>query len=64
MAAGRAISAGAAGQEDRRRRSAGSGYDVVTVKAALRIRIRDPPCLFDPWIRDPGWVNNQDPDPG
>jgi hypothetical protein len=21
-------------------------------------------CLFDPWIRDPGWVNNQDPDPG
>ncbi len=27
----------------------------------LRIRIR---CLFDPWIRDPGWVKNQDPDPG
>jgi hypothetical protein len=26
----------------------------------LRIRIR---CLFDPWIRDPGWVKNQDPDP-
>jgi hypothetical protein len=21
-------------------------------------------CLFDPWIRDPGWVKNQDPDPG
>jgi hypothetical protein len=21
-------------------------------------------CLFDPWIRGPGWVNNQDPDPG
>ncbi len=21
-------------------------------------------CLFDPWIRYPGWVNNQDPDPG
>jgi hypothetical protein len=20
--------------------------------------------LFDPWIRDPGWVKNQDPDPG
>jgi hypothetical protein len=19
-------------------------------------------CLFDPWIRDPGWVKNQDPD--
>jgi hypothetical protein len=18
-------------------------------------------CLFDPWIRDPGWVKNQDP---
>jgi hypothetical protein len=21
-------------------------------------------CLFDPWIRNPGWVKNQDPDPG
>ncbi len=21
-------------------------------------------CLFDPWIRDPGWVKNQDLDPG
>ncbi len=21
-------------------------------------------CLFDPWIREPGWVKNQDPDPG
>jgi hypothetical protein len=21
-------------------------------------------CLFDPWIRDPGWVKDQDPDPG
>jgi hypothetical protein len=20
--------------------------------------------LFDPWIRDPGWVKDQDPDPG
>ncbi len=20
-------------------------------------------CLFDPWIRDPRWVKNQDPDP-
>jgi hypothetical protein len=29
----------------------------------LRIRIRDP-VLFYPWIRDPGWVNNQFPDPG
>jgi hypothetical protein len=23
-----------------------------------------PFCLFDPWIRDPGWVKNQNPDPG
>jgi hypothetical protein len=21
-------------------------------------------CLFDPWIRDPGWIKSQDPDPG
>ena len=21
-------------------------------------------CLFDPWIRDLGWVKSQDPDPG
>ncbi len=21
-------------------------------------------CLFDPWIRDPGWLKNQDPNPG
>jgi hypothetical protein len=20
--------------------------------------------LFDPWLRDPGWVKSQDPDPG
>jgi hypothetical protein len=20
-------------------------------------------CLFDPWIRDPGWVKSQHPDP-
>jgi hypothetical protein len=20
--------------------------------------------IFDPWIRDPGWVKSQDPDPG
>jgi hypothetical protein len=20
-------------------------------------------CLFDPWIRDPGWVESQHPDP-
>jgi hypothetical protein len=34
----------------------------------LRIRIRDTGsrirCLFDPRIRDPEWVKNQDPDPG
>jgi hypothetical protein len=29
----------------------------------LRIQIRDP-VLFDPWLRDPGWVKSQDPDPG
>jgi hypothetical protein len=33
--------------------------------AVLRIRIQDPGsgirCLFDPWIRDPGWVKK---DPG
>jgi len=21
-------------------------------------------CLFDPWTRDPGWVERQHPDPG
>jgi hypothetical protein len=21
-------------------------------------------CLYDPWIRDTGWVKYQDPDPG
>ncbi len=31
----------------------------------MRIRIQDPGSgAFDPWIRDPGWVKNQDPDPG
>jgi hypothetical protein len=29
--------------------------------SVLRIRFRDP-VLF--WLRDPGWVKNQDPDPG
>jgi hypothetical protein len=32
----------------------------LTVGAVLRIGIR---CLFDPWIRDLGWVKKQDPDP-
>jgi hypothetical protein len=36
------------------------GDEFITV---LWIRIRDP-MLFDPWIRYPGWVKNQDPDPG
>ncbi len=31
--------------------------------AVLRIRIRTR-CLFDPWIRDPGWIESQHPDPG
>jgi phosphoribosylpyrophosphate synthetase len=31
------------------------------LKAVLRIRIRDPMPF---WPRDPGWVKNQDPDPG
>ncbi len=35
----------------------------VVKVAVLRIRIRDL-VLLDPWIRDPGWVKNQDPDPG
>jgi hypothetical protein len=29
--------------------------------AMLRIRIRDL-VPFDPWIWDPGWVKNQNPD--
>jgi hypothetical protein len=33
---------------------------IPPVHAVLRVRNR---CLFDPWIRDPGWVKNQDPDP-
>jgi hypothetical protein len=35
-------------------------------RKVLRNRIRDPGsgAYFDPWIRDPGWVKNQDPDPG
>jgi hypothetical protein len=27
----------------------------------VQIQIRG---LFDPWIRDPGWVESQHPDPG
>jgi hypothetical protein len=32
---------------------------LTILKAVWRIR-----CLFDPWIRDPGWVKKQDQDPG
>jgi hypothetical protein len=32
--------------------------------SVLRIQIRDLVPLFDPWIRDPRWQKNQDPDPG
>jgi hypothetical protein len=28
-------------------------------RAVLRIR-----CIFDPWIRDPEWVKNPDPESG
>jgi hypothetical protein len=31
--------------------------------SVLRIRMRDP-MPFGPWIRNPGWAKNQDPDPG
>jgi hypothetical protein len=31
----------------------------------IPISVADPdPLPFNPWIRDPGWVKNQDPDPG
>jgi hypothetical protein len=33
------------------------------IKPVLRIRIRDQ-VPFDPWLRDPGWVKNQDTDLG
>ncbi len=36
---------------------------LVSLFPVLRIRIRDPVPFFDPWIRDPGWVKNQDKDP-
>ncbi len=38
-----------------------SHADESMLKSVVRIRIR---CLFDPWIRDPEWVKNQNPDPG
>jgi hypothetical protein len=33
-------------------------YNRLAGSDVLRIRVRD----LDPWIRDPGWVKNQDPD--
>jgi hypothetical protein len=41
-----------------------SGLKNFYFGAVSWIRIRDPVCLFDPWIRDSGWVKNKDPDPG
>ncbi len=34
--------------------------------ATIYISVADPVsgAFFDPWIRDPGWVKKQDPDPG
>jgi hypothetical protein len=36
------------------------GKNLFDPDPVLQIRIR---CLFDPLIRDPGWVKSQDPDP-
>ncbi len=33
--------------------------NVISIDAVFRTRIRDP-VLFDPWIRDPGWVKNSE----
>jgi hypothetical protein len=32
-------------------------YPVLRILSGIR-------CPHDPWIRDPGWVKNLDPDPG
>jgi hypothetical protein len=34
------------------------------IQTVLGIRIRDPVPFMNPRIRNPGWVKNQDPDPG
>jgi hypothetical protein len=39
----------------------GIGFS-VNPEFRIRIWIRDP-VPFLPWIRDPGWVKSQDPDP-
>jgi hypothetical protein len=41
--------------------SALSGVKDPVISTVLRIR---DPVPFDPWIRDPGWVESQHPDPG
>ncbi len=42
--------------------------NLTTKKLTNDFSVADPGsgirCLFDPWIRDPGWVKSQDPDPG
>jgi hypothetical protein len=36
-----------------------------SITYCLKYSIADPdPVLFDPWVQDPGWVKNQDPDQG
>ncbi len=43
---------------------------LVTDITKLAYSVADPDsgsgiqCRFDPWIREPGWVKSQDPDPG
>jgi hypothetical protein len=45
------------------------GYKTVKI-LSLFFSVADPDsvsgirCLFDPWNRDPGWVESQHPDPG
>jgi hypothetical protein len=52
----------------RRRKFRISTKTYKKLRSVLRIRIRVQ-CLFDLWIRDPGWVKKiklriRDPDPG
>jgi hypothetical protein len=48
---------GGAQHSTRHHQRASGGYRVLV--PVLRIR-----CLFDPWIRDPGWVESQHPGSG
>ncbi len=41
-----------------------SGYIVILVSVADPDPEYGIRCLFDRWVPDPGWVKNQDPDPG